>query len=493
VFDGRPSAGLPVVFIYVSDTKSSIPNILAARYASNEMAAIWAPETKVRLEREFWLEVLEGQTALGINVPVEAAAAYRSVIDQIDLASIDARERITRHDVKARIDEFNTLAGHQHIHKGLTSRDLTENVEQMQILQSLTLVRDKIIAAVSILGVRASQYSTLVMAGRSHNVPAQATTLGKRLATTGGELFLGLDRLNHLIETYPLRGLKGPVGTQQDLLDLFDGDSEKVQELENRVAKSLGMSGSIRSVGQVYPRSLDLDVVSALVQATSGLASFATTLRLMAGADLATEGFRDGQVGSSAMPHKMNARSSERITGFHLILKGHLIMAAGLAGTQWNEGDVSCSVVRRIMLPDAFFATDGMLETSIEVLTDFGPYEAMVKEELMRNLPFLATTKLLVAAVKAGQGREEAHERIKHHAVNAARSRLSGDESASLFEMIADDPLIPLTSPQINALISEPLGSTGTATAQVATFVARVEALRTANPQAVAYRPQPVL
>jgi adenylosuccinate lyase len=477
----------------VSDTKPSIPNVLAARYASPEMAAIWAPETKVRLEREFWVKVLEAQAALGISVPAEAAAAYRSVIDQIDLESIDGREQITRHDVKARIDEFNALAGHQHIHKGLTSRDLTENVEQVQILQSLNLVRDKIIAAVSVLGTRAAEYSTLVMAGRSHNVPAQATTLGKRLATTGGELLHGLGRLDHLIDTYPLRGLKGPVGTQQDLLDLFAGDSGKVQELEDTVAKSLGMSSPIASVGQVYPRSLDLDVVSALVQATSGLASFATTLRLMAGADLATEGFREGQVGSSAMPHKMNARSSERINGFHLILKGHLTMAAGLAGSQWNEGDVSCSVVRRIMLPDAFFATDGMLETAIEVLNDFGPYEAMIGEELARNLPFLATTKLLVAAVKAGLGREEAHERIKHHAVGAARSRLGGNQSTSLFDMVADDPLIPLTGPQIDELISEPLGFTGTATAQVAAFVARAEALQTANPQAAAYRPGPVL
>lgn len=477
----------------MSDTKPSIPNVLAARYASPEMAAIWAPETKVRLEREFWVKVLEAQAALGISVPAEAVAAYRSVIAQIDLESIDEREQITRHDVKARIDEFNALAGHQHIHKGLTSRDLTENVEQMQILQSLSLVRDKIIAAVSVLGTRAAEYSTLVMAGRSHNVPAQATTLGKRLATTGGELLHGLDRFNHLIDTYPLRGLKGPVGTQQDLLDLFDGDSVKVQELEDNVANSLGMSNPISSVGQVYPRSLDLDVVSALVQATSGLASFATTLRLMAGADLATEGFREGQVGSSAMPHKMNARSSERINGFHLILKGHLTMAAGLAGSQWNEGDVSCSVVRRIMLPDAFFATDGMLETAIEVLTDFGPYEAMISEELARTLPFLATTKLLVAAVKAGLGREEAHERIKHHAVDAARSRSSGNQSTSLFDRVADDPLIPLTGPQIDELISEPLGFTGTATAQVAAFVARAEALQTTNPRAAAYRPGPVL
>ena len=256
-----------------------------------------------------------------------------------------------------------------------------------------------------------------MLAGRSHNVAAQATTLGKRFATVADELLVALDRLDELLARYPLRGIKGPVGTGQDMLDLFDGDEAKLAELERRVAEHLGFSRVLTSVGQVYPRSLDFDVLSALVQLAAAPASFATTLRLMAGHELVTEGFRPGQVGSSAMPHKMNTRSAERINGFAVILRGYASMAGELAGDQWNEGDVSCSVVRRVALPDAFFALDGLLETTLTVLDDFGAFPAVIARELDRYLPFLATTKVLMAAVRAGVGREEAHEAIKSHAV----------------------------------------------------------------------------
>src|SRR5690606_36131426 len=191
-------------------------------------------------------------------------------------------------------------------------------------------------------------------------------------------------------------------------------------ELERRVAAHLGFTRVLDSVGQVYPRSLDLDVVSALVQLAAAPSSLALTVRLMAGHELATEGFRPGQVGSSAMPHKMNSRSCERVCGLAKVLAGYQTMIAGLAGDQWNEGDVSCSVVRRVALPDAFFAIDGLFETFLTVLDDLGAYPAVIVAELQRYLPFLATTKILVAAVKAGVGREQAHEAIKEHAVAVA-------------------------------------------------------------------------
>src|SRR5439155_9967332 len=194
--------------------------------------------------------------------------------------------------------------------------------------------------------------------GRTHNGPAQATTLGKRLASAGEELLAAFERVEELIARYPLRGLKGPVGTQQDQLDLLGGDEASLDRLEAAVATHLGFGRTLGSVGQVYPRSLDLDVVAALAQATSGPASLAKTIRLMAGNELVTEGFQPGQVGSSAMPHKMNTRSAERINGFAVILRGYAAMAGELAGDQWNEGDVSCSVVRRVALPDAFFALE---------------------------------------------------------------------------------------------------------------------------------------
>ena len=471
---------------------SRIPNVLAARYASPELVAIWSPEEKIRAERRLWLAVLVAQRDLGVPVPEAAVEAYRRVVDHVDLASIAARERVTRHDVKARIEEFAALAGHEHIHKGMTSRDLTENVEQMQIRASLELVRDRMVAALARLAARAVEFEALVMVGRSHNVPAQATTLGKRFASAAEELLIAYDRLADLIERYPLRGIKGPMGTAQDQLDLL-GDADRVAELERAVARHLGFTRTLTSVGQVYPRSLDLDVVSALAQAAAGPSSLATTIRLMAGQELVTEGFRPGQVGSSAMPHKMNTRSCERINGLAVVIRGYLSMVGELAGDQWNEGDVSCSVVRRVALPDAFFAADGLFQTFLTVLDEFGVFPAVVQRELDRYLPFLTTTKVLMTAVRNGVGREEAHEAIKEHAVAVALEMRQGRADNALFERLAADSRLDLSREQIEALVADPVEFTGAARDQVASVVRRVEAALGTDPEAAAYVPGAIL
>jgi adenylosuccinate lyase len=470
-----------------------IPNVLAARYASAAMRDLWSPRRKIILERELWIAVMEAQRELGVDVPAEAIEAYRRVVDRVDLDSIDKRERVTRHDVKARIEEFGELAGHEHAHKGMTSRDLTENVEQMQVRRGLEILRSRAVAALARLAERAAQYETLVMAGRSHNVAAQATTLGKRFANAGEELLLAFDALESLLARYPLRGLKGPVGTQQDQLDLL-GDPAAVARLEEAVAKHLGFTRTLGSVGQVYPRSLDLAVVSVLLQLASGPSSFAKTIRLMAGHELATEGFRAGQVGSSAMPHKMNTRSCERINGFAAILSGHLTMVSALAGDQWNEGDVSCSVVRRVALPDAFFACDGVFETFLHVLADFGAYPAVIARELERYLPFLATTKVLVGAVRRGVGREAAHEAIKEHAVAVTLAmREQGAAENDLVDRLAKDARLGLGAPELRAMLATPIEFVGAAPAQTRAFVARVEELRARYPEASQYRPGDLL
>jgi len=458
------------------------------------MVRLWSPEQKIVLERELWLAVLEAQRDLGVAVPDDAIDAYRRVIDQVDLDSIDARERVTRHDVKARIDEFCALAGHEQIHKGMTSRDLTENVEQLQLRRSLVVIRGRMLASLARLAERAAESATVVMAGRSHNVPAQATTLGKRFANAGEELLQALYRVDDLLARYPMRGIKGPVGTQQDMLDLFDGDGARLEQLESRVAAHLGFDAWLTNVGQVYPRSLDLDVVAALVQAAAGPADLALTIRLMAGQELVTEGFRAGQVGSSAMPHKMNSRSCERIGGLLAILRGHLTMVASLAGDQWNEGDVSCSVVRRVALPDAFLAIDGLFETFLTVLADFGSYPAVIERELDRYLPFLATTKVLVASVRSGVGREQAHEAIKEHAVAAAlRLREDGAEGNDLIERLAADPRLGLAPDELADVLANPIDFVGRAPEQVASFVATVSELVAGDPAAAGYRPGDIL
>lgn len=476
----------------------TIPNVLANRYASEQMRLIWSPVNKVIAERKLWIAVLEAQRDLGVEFggddPQKVIEDYRRVVDQVDLESIAERERITKHDVKARIEEFNALAGHEHIHKGMTSRDLTENVEQMQVLDALALIRSRTVTVLARLAELAVTYTDQPIAGRTHNVAAQVTTLGKRFATCADELLIAHQRIDELIARYPARGIKGPVGTSQDMLDLLGGDLSKLDELEGRIASGLGFGQLLNSTGQVYPRSLDFDAVSALVQTAAAPSNLATSIRLMAGNELVTEGFAEGQVGSSAMPHKMNTRSCERVNGLAVVIRGYLSMVSELAGDQWNEGDVSCSVVRRVALADSFYALDGLYETFLTVLDGFGAFPRVISSELDRYLPFLTTTKVLMAAVRKGVGREDAHEAIKENAVAVALDmRASGERVNQLFDRLAADPRLGLSRAELDSLVSAPLELTGAAGQQVSRVVARIKPLVEADAKAAVYRPGTLL
>jgi len=465
-------------------------SVLADRYASKAMRAIFAPEEKIIAERRLWLAVARAQNKLGHAIADSVIADYEKVLNKVDLASIDAREKISRHDVKARIEEFNALAGHEVIHAGMTSRDVTENIEALQIKNGLEIVHGKVVALLAQLGEKAAQYSDQPIAGRSHNVPAQITTLGKRFASAAEELLFAYERLTSLQDRYPMRGIKGPVGTAQDSIDLL-GSSKSHQVLELEIANDLGFNRVLDSTGQIYPRSFDYDVVTTLVQLAASPSSLATSIRLMAGAELVTEGFKDGQVGSSAMPHKMNTRSCERINGLSVVLRGYASMVSELAGDQWNEGDVSCSVVRRVALPDAFYAIDGLLETTLTVLNEFGAFPSVIQAELDRYLPFLATTKILMASVKAGVGREVAHEVIKEHAVKAALAMREG-KANTLLDALAADSRLPLDRAALDALISKPIEFTGDARQQIARVVDRIDAITSAHPAAAQYKPHSI-
>lgn len=471
-----------------------IPNVLAERYAAAEIRRIWSPEGRIVLERDFWIAVMRAQQSLGLDIPEEAIAAYEAVRDQVDLAAIDGRERITRHDVKARIEEFNELAGHEQIHKGMTSRDLTENVEQLQVYRSLEVIRDKTVSVLARLGDRATQWADLMITARTHNVAAQPTTFGKRLSMFGEEILSAFRHLETVLQTYPVRGLKGAVGTQMDQVSLFDGDTGKVAALDEQVRAHLGLPRAWTNVGQVYPRSLDFRVVSALVDLASGPSSLAKTLRLMAGHETASEGFAKGQTGSSAMPHKMNSRSCERVNGFHAILKGHLTMASNLAGDQWNEGDVSCSVVRRVMLPDAFYAIDGLYETFLTILGQMDAYPAVIEKENAHYLPFLLTTTIMMEAVKAGVGRETAHQAIKEHAVATVHDLREGRAAENnLLERLTLDDRLPLNAAALSAILQEGRNNVGQSKVQVARFFEEVDLLKTSYPGAADYEPGSIL
>ncbi len=471
---------------------ANIPNVLAERYASPAMRDLWSPAGRIALERDFWIAVMRAQRDLGLAIPSAAIADYERVKGRVNLPAIAARERVTLHDVKARIEEFNALAGHESVHLGLTSRDLTENVEQLQVARSLGVVRLKTAAALLALARRAKQFRALMLTGRTHNVPAQPTTLGKRFAMFGEELLLAFTRLDALAARYPARGLKGAVGTQLDQLTLLGGDAKKVTRLEQRLLAHLGFGRALGAVGQVYPRSLDFEVVSALHQVGAAAAGFATTLRLMAGQGLLTEGFQAGQVGSSAMPHKVNARNCERVCGLSTVLAGHVAMTAALAGHQWNEGDVSCSVVRRVALPDSFFALDGLLETFLTVLAQMEVFPAVIAAENSRHLPFLATTTILMEAVKSGAGRETAHAAIKEHALAASRALREGAD-ADLLGRLAADARVGLPSAKLAAILCDAKRFVGAAPTQADTFARTVATLARKVPGAATYQPGKLL
>jgi adenylosuccinate lyase len=475
-----------------AQSAETIPNVLAERYASPAMKETWSATGRILLERDFWIAVMKAQKDLGVAIPAEAIKDYERVRGEVNVERIKERERVTLHDVKSRLEEFSELAQRQFIHLGLTSRDLTENVEQLQVARSLQLVQFKVAAALLALAKRAAQHRDVMITGRTHNVPAQPTTFGKRLAMFAQELLIAFARLDDLVTRYPVRGLKGAVGTQLDQLTLLGGDTAKVDQLEARILKHLGFKASLGAVGQVYPRSLDFDVVSALHQTGAAAASCATTLRLMAGAGLLTEGFQDGQVGSSAMPHKVNARNCERVCGFSTILSGYVTMTANLAGHQWNEGDVSCSVVRRVALPDAFFAIDGLLETFLTILRQMEIFPAAIAAENERNLPFLATTTILMEAVKGGAGRETAHEAIKEHALAAAKALRNGGD-ADLLGRLAGDKRVGLGKKKLQQILAENERFVGAAPHQVEALAAAVAPLAKKHKGAADYRPGKLL
>ena len=443
---------------------SITPNVLATRYATKEMVVIFDPINKIINERKFWITILKLQQKAGLPITDSDVKAYEKVVEKVDLDSIDKREIETRHDVKARIEEFNALAGVQKIHIGLTSRDLTENIELIQIKAGLELIEYRVLQTLFLLNEKILKYGKTYMVGRSHNVAAQVTTLGKRFASCAEELLFAHTALKELIARLPLRGIKGPVGTSQDALDAM---GKNFANLEKNIAEEFGFENTWASVGQIYPRSVDFEVVSKLLQIAAAPSSMATTIRLMAGSGLVSEGFKAGQVGSSAMPHKMNSRSSERINGMMVLLRGYNTMAADLAGDQWNEGDVSCSVVRRVVIPDSFYVLDGLLHTFMTILQEFGAFEEKIKIELDEQLPLLATSKILMECVKAGMGRESAHQLIKKHSTT----------EGNFLETLAGEKEFPLSLDQLKDLIKEPSDFAGMAAEQSGTIAKKIKSV----------------
>ena len=431
-------------------------SLLGERYASEEMREIWLRKNKVLMERRLWISVMKIQANLGLPISQPVIADYERVLSQVKLESIDEREIQLGHDVKARIEEFNALAGHEQIHLGMTSRDLTENVELVQIKQALNLILFKSRVLLHRLANNAESFAEMLIVARTHNVPAQLTTLGKRFATWAEELELAEANLENLIARLPIRGIHGAVGTNLDLNELIP---DKAIALNEALKVELGFTQQLSAPSQIYPRSLDFEVVASLFQIAAAPSTIATNIRLMSGLGLASEGLAKGKTGSSAMPHKINPRLSERVNSLASILKGHLTMVADLSGSQWNEGDVSCSALRRVALPDAFYATDAILEIMIQLLENLEFNEVKIQGEVEELIPQVSSSALLMLAVKKGAGREVAHKAIKQHSQNSE----GGDD---FFKLILGDKTLQITALEIEELKSDLKGLAGDATSQ---------------------------
>jgi adenylosuccinate lyase len=459
-------------------------DVLADRYASKEMREIWSREFKIKAERRLWITVLETQASLGFDVSPKVIEDYKKKIGDINLASIDAREKVTKHDVKARIDEFNALTGHQKIHMGMTSRDLTENIELFQLSASLELTQLKAAALLKHLAEFAREYLEVPIVARTHNVPAQLTTLGRRAATWMEELIYSFSHLEDILRRLPLRGIKGPIGTAQDLVDLF-GDSNQI--VEDSVATELGFNQLLIAPSQIYPRSIDYEIVTALVQLAGSPSNIATNIRIMSGFGLVSEGFAKDQVGSSAMPHKINARLSERVNGLIVVLKGNVVMVQELVGNQWNEGDVSCSVVRRVALPDAFYAMDAILDTTMRIIRELDVQTNLIAKEVNDYLPFLVTTKLLSKAVQNGMGREDAHALLKKLSISA-NENLKQYGRNNLFELVSSEAALGIVTEFLNS-VQEPSNLTRNAIHQAQQVIEKAQGILEKFPDSLMYTP----
>ena len=473
------------------------PNILSQRYATPEINRLFSEEGKIVMERELWIVVLKAQRELGMDIPDGVIEAYEEAKADVDLGLIEEIERRTKHDVKAKIEAFVKAAGGlEYLHMGMTSRDLTENVEQLQIKEAMKLIHGKYVSVLRHMLNKAEEYRGIIIAGRTHHQVAQPTLLGRRFSMWAEELLLNLNEFESFIGSYPLRGIKGAVGTQFDMATLL-GSDEKALKLDAMVAEKLGFRGTLNSTAQVYPRSLDYKVVCHLAALSSACESFAKTMRLMAGYDLVTEGFAEGQVGSSVMPHKMNTRSSERICAFAELLKMYADGASRLAGDLWEEGDVSCSALRRVIIPDAFYASDGLVETTLTVLNQMGAYPAIIEKEMERYLPFLATTEILSLALLRGVGREKAHSTIKKHAVREVlRMRKTGSTQNQLLKLLSEDDVFKeagITEAMLAKVLDDKAHFLGNAEKQIDAVKAKAKQVLERYPLEAIYEPRGIL
>lgn len=458
-------------------------NPLCGRYAGREMQEIFSDDRKFSTWRRLWIALAESERELGLNISEEQIEAMRAHVNDIDYEVADAREREVRHDVMAHIYAFGQVCPEAKpiIHLGATSCYVGDNTDVILQRDALLRIRTLLLRAISAVADFAERHAELPTLAYTHFQAAQPTTMGKRATLWLQDLMLDLEHLEFVLGNLKLLGCRGTTGTGASFLELFGGDGEKVRELDRKIAAKLGFDSTYAVSGQTYTRKADYYVLSVLSGIAQSAMKFSGDIRLLSHMKEFDEPFESGQVGSSAMAYKRNPMRSERITSLARYVIADTLNPALTAGTQWLERTLDDSANRRISIPEAFLAVDGILSLYINVISGGTVYPNVVRKHLMEELPFMATENILMECVKQGGDRQALHEVIRQHSVAAGRAvKLDGADN-DLLDRIAADPAFGLSRADIDEILSTS-SFTGLAADQAHAYVAEVRAALASNP-----------
>ncbi len=444
---------------------------LGTRYATAAMVENFGDRRRVRLWRELWIALAQAQRELGLPVPAEAVEAMRRHVDEVDFERVAVLEAKFRHDVMAHVHHFGEVAGEaaeKVIHLGATSCFVADNAELVMMRDGIDLLLDRLHCVLDQLRGFATEHRGLATLAYTHFQPAQLTTVGKRATLWMQDLAYDMESLQLLKDRLPLRGVKGTTGTQASFLALFEGDHDKVRALDDKVAAAMGFSKTVPVSGQTYPRKFDTWVVSVLADLAGSAAKFGADLRLLCHKREVEEPFGKGQIGSSAMAYKRNPMKSERICSLARFVQSLVANPMATHANQWFERTLDDSANRRLVLTEAFLATDGILNLLADVTEAMVVYPAVIAANLREELPFMATENVIMRGAKAGLSRQDLHERIRVHSHEAARVMKEEGRSNDLLERLRGDDVL---GPHVTSEVIDPGGYVGRAPQQVDEFI----------------------
>lgn len=459
-------------FLKLRDTYESP---FGARYASPEMQRLFSPDFKFRTWRKLWIALAKGEKALGLDITDAQIAELEAHAGDINYEVAEAREKEVRHDVMSHVYAYGVQCptAKPVIHLGATSCYVGDNTDIIIMREALKLLRGKLLNVISRLSVFAMKYKDMPALAYTHLQPAQLTTVGKRATLWINDLMMDLEEVDHRVSSLKLLGSKGTTGTQASFMELFDGDGEKVKKLEQLIARELGFDAVTPVSGQTYSRKVDAQVVDVLSGIAQSASKFSYDMRLLQNFKEMEEPFEKHQIGSSAMPYKRNPMRCERITALSRYLMTDALNPAYTAATQWFERTLDDSANKRISVAEAFLAADGILDIYMNVADDIVVYPKVIRQRVMRELPFMATENIMMSAVKKGGDRQELHERIREHSLAAAKRVKEDGLDNDLLERICADPAFSLDRGELDGLLS-PEAFTGRAPQQVEEYIGEI-------------------